>query len=404
MTENSKPMPLAGMRILDLSTVLAAPFASSLLADFGAEVVKVELPGGKGDALRALPPHKDGVPLWWKVTNRNKRGITLDIRKEEGRELFRRMIGKFDVLAENFRPGTLDKYGFTSEVLKELNPNLIILRVSGYGQTGPLAQLPGFARVAEAYSGFTSLCGDADRPPLHLGYPIADAVTGLFGAVGLLVAWHRQKTDPEAKGEEIDVSLVESMVRMLEFSVIEYDQLGTIRKRSGNRSQYASPSTVYRTRDEKWFTLSIASQSIFERFANAIGRPDIIDEPTFATNPDRVLNADAIDEIVAAWFAEHTVDEALALFEEHGVSGGPVNDSRGVFESEHLRARGTIVEVPDTELGTVTMQGVVPQLKEAPGAVRCAGPATGEHTDEVLSSLLGLGEEELEALRKKQVI
>lgn len=404
MTETAKPMPLAGMRILDLSTVLAAPFACTLLADFGAEVVKVELPDGKGDALRALPPYKYDVPLWWKVTNRNKRGITLDIRKEEGKELFRQMVGKFDVLVENFRPGTLDKYGFTLEALKELNPNLIILRVSGYGQTGPLAKRPGFARVAEAYAGFTALCGDPDRPPLHIGYPVADTVTGLFGAVGLLVAWCRQKTDPEAKGEEIDVSLVESMVRLLEFSIIEYDQLGTARKRSGSRSQYASPSNVYRTSDEKWFTVSVASQSVFVRFANAIGHPELLDEPAFATNLDRVRNTEALDEVIKAWFAGHTLDEVQALFEEQGVSGGPVNDSRDVFESEHLRERGTIIEVPDDELGKVTMQGVVPQLKEAPGAVQWAGPETGEHTDEVYSELLGLGEEELDALRKKQVI
>ncbi len=397
-------MPLSGMRVLDMSTVVAAPFASSLLADFGAEVVKVELPGGKGDALRALPPHKDGVPLWWKVTNRNKRGITLDIRKKDGKDLFRRMIGKFDVLVENFRPGTLEKYGFSHEMLKELNPNLIILRVSGYGQTGPLAKRPGFARVAEAYSGFTALCGDADRPPLHIGYPIADSMTGLFGVIGVLLAWCRQKTDPEARGEEVDVSLVDSMVRVLEFSIIEYDQLGAIRQRSGNRSQYAGPSNVYQTGDGKWFALSASSQSIYERLAKAIGRPDLIDDPLFATNPDRVRNADALDDILKPWFASQTLEDVLSLFEKNGISGGPVNDSRDVYESGHLRERGMIIEVPDGELGKVTMQGVVPRLRETPGAVRCTGPAPGEHTDEVLSSLLGLGEDELEALRKKQVI
>ncbi|MDA7949130.1 MAG: CoA transferase [Hyphomicrobiaceae bacterium] len=404
MTSDQKRLPLSGLRILDLSTLIAAPLASSLLADFGAEVIKVELPGGDGDALRALPPHKDEAPLWWKVTNRNKRGITLDIRKEGGKDLFRRMIGKFDVLVENFRPGTLERYGFPYETLKELNPDLIVLRITGYGQTGPLSHRPGFARVAEAYSGFTALCGDSDRPPMHVGYPIADSVTGLFGAIGILTALYRQKTDPEAHGEEIDLSLVDSMVRLLEFSIIEYEQLGAVRERSGNRSQYAGPSNVYRTRDDKWFALSASSQTVYERLAHAIGRPDLIDDLDFATNPARVANADALDDILNTWFARQTLDDVLRLFEERGVSGGPVNDAKDLFDSEHLRARNAIVEVPDAELGSVQMQGVTPRLRNAPGSVRSTGPMLGEHTEEVFSTLLGLDQSEIARLRKDKVI
>ncbi len=402
MTEPQR-MPLEGIRILDISTIIAAPVASGLLADFGAEVIKVELPG-VGDPLRALPPHKDGVPLWWKVTNRNKKGITLDLRKEEGKDLFRQLVAKSDVLTENFRPGTLERYGLGPDVLKELNPELILLRVSGYGQTGPLAKRPGFARIAEAYSGFTSICGTADRPPMHIGYPVADAVTGLFGAIGVLVALLDKKAGEEAGGEIIDCSLVESMLRLNEFMVIEYDQTGAVRQRSGNRSQYAGPSNVYETKDGKWFSMSASAQTVYERLARAIGRPDLIDDPRFATNPARVENADALDEVIGGWFATKTQDEILNLFEAEGVSGGPVNDAKDVFESEHFRDREAIIEVDDAELGTVAMQNVFPRLATAPGRVRSTGPRLGEHNEDVLGNLLGLDKAAIAALREKGVI
>ncbi len=395
--------PLHGLRILDISTMIAAPVASTLLADFGAEVVKVELPG-VGDTLRQLPPHKDGAPLWWKVTNRNKKGMTLDLRKEEGKDIFRRLIPKFDVLTENFRPGTLDRYGFSREVLKELNPDLIILRITGYGQTGPLASRPGFARIAEAYSGFTSLCGTPDRPPMHLGYPVADGITGMFGAIGILIACFRQKTCQDAHGEEIDLSLVDSMLRMLEFSVIEYDQLGVARERSGNRSQYAGPSNVYQTRDHRWFSMSASAQPVFERLARTIGRPDLIKDPKFATNPARVNNAEELDEIIAPWIANHTLGEINDIFENGGVSGGPVNDARDVFESEHLRQRGSFVEIEDSELGSVTMQNVIPLMRQAPGKVHSTGPTLGQDNEEILTSLIGATGEEIADLRRKGVI
>ncbi len=402
MTEPQR-MPLEGIRILDISTIIAAPVASGLLADFGAEVIKVELPG-VGDPLRALPPHKDGVPLWWKVTNRNKKGITLDLRKDEGKDLFRRLVAKSDVLTENFRPGTLERYGLGPDVLKELNPKLILLRVSGYGQTGPLAKRPGFARIAEAYAGFTSICGTADRPPMHIGYPVADAVTGLFGAIGVLVALLDRKADAEYAGEAIDCSLVESMLRLNEFLVIEYDQTGAVRQRSGNRSQYAGPSNVYETKDGKWFSMSASAQTVYERLARAIGRSDLIDDPRFATNPARVENADALDEILGAWFATRTQGEVLQLFEAEGVSGGPVNDAKDVYESEHFRDREAIIEVADAELGPVAMQNVFPRLANAPGRVRSTGPGLGEHNDEVLGNLLGLDATAISALREKGVI
>ena len=255
---NSGSGPLKGVRILDLSTVIAGPWASTLLADYGADVVKVELPS-RGDPLRDLPPHKEGKPLWWKVTNRNKRGITLDLRTAEGREILGRLIPDFDVLVENFRPGTLDQWGITREWLHGLQPRLTILRVSGFGQTGPYKRKPGFARVFEAMTGFTHLCGEADGPPLHIGFPIADAVAGLFGALGVVSALYeiKQAEGQERKqGQEIDCSLMESMLRVLDFLPIEYDQLGIVRGRTGNQSQYAAPGNVYQTLDGRWASIA----------------------------------------------------------------------------------------------------------------------------------------------------
>ncbi|MBO0334001.1 CoA transferase [Sneathiella sp. CAU 1612] len=399
---NDKPQLLSGLKILDLATMLAAPMAATLLADFGAEVVKVELPD-REDPLRDLPPHKDGKPLWWKVTNRNKRGITLDIRKPQGRELLLDIIGNFDVLVENFRPGTLEKYGLSPEVLQARHPGLIILRVSGYGQTGPNATSPGFARVAEAFSGFTYLCGYPESGPMHIGFPVADATTGIFGALGIIMAcWHKAK-HPEAPGEIIDLSLVESMFRLLEFLPIEYDQLGHVRERSGNRSQYAGPSNIYRSKDGKWISLSASAQSIFENFARQMGQPELIADPRFKTNSDRVAHSEELDEIVAAWFADRTQSEALEEMKAGGVAGGPVFSIEDIFNSEQFKARDAIIKVDDSELGPVAMQAVTPKYAKMPGSVTRTGPRHGQDTDEVYKSL-GLNENKIAELRSKGVI
>ncbi len=399
----ANPMPLDGLRILDLATVIAGPLCSALLADFGADVVKIELPSGS-DGIRSLPPFKDGVSLWGKVTNRNKRGITLDIRTPEGLALFKEMLPKFDVLVENFRPGTLDKWGLPIGELQRINPDLTVLRVSGFGQTGPRRRDAGFARVAEAMSGLTYLCGEADSTPLHLGYPVADGITGVFGAYAVMLALFRRLADPAARGEEIDLSLYESMHRILEFLVIEYDQLGAVRERSGNRSQYAVPSGVYRTRDNRWVSLASSTQSVYERLARAMERPELIDDPRFRTNADRVANAEALEEIVTAWYAANDFPHVSKLLSEGGVAFSLVFTAQDAFEDPHFAARENIVPVEDSELGTVRMQGIVPKLRDAPGAVRRAGPALGEHNEEVYAELFGLTPERLAELRAKGVV
>jgi crotonobetainyl-CoA:carnitine CoA-transferase CaiB-like acyl-CoA transferase len=394
--------PLCGLRILDISTVVAGPFAAGLLGDYGADVTKVEMPG-PGDSLRALAPHKDGTPLWWKVTNRNKKGITLDLRTAEGRELFGRLVARADVLVENFRPGTLDGWGITRGWLQGLNPRLTILRVTGFGQDGPYAKRPGFARIFEAMSGFTQICGEEGGRPLHLGYPISDAVAGLFGALGVLAALHDLARDPGKRGQEIDCSATEAMLRTLEFLAIEYDQLGTVRTRSGNRSQYAAPGNVYRTADGKWASIAASTQSIFERLCAALHLEHLLEDERFATNPARVRNHRALDEIVGEALASLTLAELREAFARHEVGFSPIYDIADVFDDPQFKARQAIVSVPDSELGRVRMQGVVPRFSETPGAVRRAGPAMGEHNDEVYGGL-GLSAAEIAGLRARKVI
>jgi crotonobetainyl-CoA:carnitine CoA-transferase CaiB-like acyl-CoA transferase len=394
--------PLEGLRVLDISTVVAGPFASTLLADLGAEVLKVEMPGG-GDALRRLAPHKDGVPLWWKVTNRNKRGITLDLRKPEGRALLAKLVAGRDVLVENFRPGTLDSWGITRQWLQDINPRLTILRITGFGQTGPYRNRPGFARVFEAMSGFTRMCGEEGGTPLHLGYPISDAIGGLFGAIGILAALYRLKEDPAARGQDIDCSLTEAMLRALDFLVIEYDQLGAVRTASGNRSQYAAPGNIYQTRDGKWASIAASTQGIFTRLCAALGLEALLAEERFADNPSRVQNRDPLDEIVGTAIRRLTLAELRERLDRHEVGFSPIYDASDVFHDPQFAAREAIVRVPDRELGEVRMQCVVPRFSDTPGAVQRSGPALGEHNHEVYGAL-GLGASDIERLRAAGVI
>jgi crotonobetainyl-CoA:carnitine CoA-transferase CaiB-like acyl-CoA transferase len=394
--------PLAGLRILDISTVIAGPFAATLLADLGAEVLKVEMPD-TGDALRRLAPHKEGVPLWWKVTNRNKKGVTLDLRKPDGRALLGKLVEKHDVLVENFRSGTLDEWGITRAWLQGINPRLTILRVTGFGQTGPYRTTPGFARVFEAMSGFTRMCGEEGGTPLHLGYPISDPIGGLFGAIGVLAELYRIKGDPNARGQEIDCAVAEAMMRTLEFLAIEYDQLGTVRTASGNRSQYAAPGNIYATSDGKWASIAASTQSIFQRFCAALGLEHLLGDPRFIDNPSRVKNWRAIDQIVGEAISRLTLDELRSRLQVHEVGFSPIYDASDIFTDPHFIARGTIVSVADDELGDIRMQCVVPRFSETPVSVRRAGPSLGQHNDETYGAL-GLSAQEIARLRAAKTI
>ncbi len=394
--------PLAGLRVLELSTVIAGPFAASLLADFGADVIKVSLPRGGGqaeDPLRGMPPHKDGKPLIWKVTNRNKRSITLDLRKAEGRQLFLRLVAHCAVLIENFRPGTLDRWGLDNATLWQAQPGLVILRVTGFGQDGPYRNHPGFARLFEAYGGLTFLTGEADGPPLHPGYPIGDPIGGAFGALGVVAALYHRAQHPDAPGQEIDLSLTEAMLKILEVLAIKADQLGEAHARSGNENAFVAPAGVFRAADGHWVTVTCAAQSIFERFCTLIGRPEMISDVRFASNAVRLRHRQELNAILGDWVAARPVQEVVSTLMEAGVSAAPVYDARQILEDPHFAARGAIATVPDADFGSVRMPGLVPRFSATPGEIRASGPEPGTHNDEVYRGLLGLSADEVERLR-----
>lgn len=394
--------PLAGLKVIDIATIIAAPFAGSLLADMGADVIKCEMPGA-GDALRGFPPFKDGKPLWWKVTNRGKHYATLDLRKPEGAELLKQLVAQSDVLLENFRPGTLEKWGLGPEALWAVNPKLVILRVSAFGQTGPQAPQGGFARIFEAMGGLTSIIGYPDRPPVHPGYPIADAIGGLFGAYAVLAALYGIKANGTS-GEVIDLALTEAILRLLENLIVDYDQTGEVRGRYGNENQYSSPANVYLTADGRYVTTAGSTEKTFQANALAIDRPDLIDDPRFANNAQRLKHRAELDEAFTAWMDTHSQAEALDAF--HATKGviAPVYTVDQMFTDPQFAARGMIEAVPDEDFGSVRMQAVVPRLERNPGRIRWAAKDCGVDNDQVYRERLGLSDAQIAKLREAKVI
>lgn len=395
--------PLAGLRILDISTIIAAPFAGTLMADYGAEVIKVELPG-IGDGLRGFPPHRDGKPLWWKNANRNKRFISLDLRKPEGRDLLLAMLPKFDVLLENFRPGTLDKWGLSSEALWAACPRLVILRATGFGQTGPYRDRRGFAKVFEAMAGLTYITGDPDDVPMGSGYPIGDAIGGLFAATSVLAALLGIARGTTVAGEEIDLSLTEATFRVLDSQTISYDQTGEVPQRNGNQSYYSAPANVFQTRDEQYVSLSGSTEAIFRANARAIGRPELGEDPRFVSNVLRIENRAAVNEIFAEWFARHDADDAIAAFNREGGTLTPIYSIDRIYEDPQFAAREAITTVPDEDFGEVRVQNVVPKFSRNPGEVRHTARDIGADNAAVFEEYLGLDADELAALADKDII
>ena len=394
--------PLVGVRILDMATVVAAPFSATLCADLGAEVVKLELPDGS-DSLRTLAPVKDGNALYWKVTNRGKRGITLDVRKPDGRELFLRLLPQFDVLVENFRTGTMDRWGLDLETLHKVNPRLTVLRLTGFGQTGPYAQRPGFARIFEAMSGFAHLTGEADGSPQHMNYPLGDVVAGLFGAFSIASAMVERRQHPNGLGREIDLSATEAMMRLLEPLAVEFEQLGEVRQRAGSRATYTAPSNMYQTSDKVWVTIVGTSETIFRRICQAIGRPELFNEPRFATNINRVRNLEELDGIVKSWCSARTFESLAAALGSYEVPFSKVYGIDDVLADPHFQARETIIRLPDPDLGSVPAPCVVPRFPGIVIPVPRSGPSVGEHNSEIYS-MLGLDSAELQRLKDTQII
>jgi succinyl-CoA--D-citramalate CoA-transferase len=394
--------PLKGLRVIDAGTMIAGPLAATQLGDFGAEVIKVELPG-IGDSMRHWTPMKDGRSLWWKVIARNKRLITLTLSKPRGQELFRELVRKADVVIENYRPGTFERWGLGYKELAEINPRLVMVRVSGFGQTGPYAKRGGYGTIAEAFSGIPSFTGFPDKPPTLPGFPMADSVASTFAAMSAMFAIYN-RDHSTGRGQEIDVSLYEPLFRLVEAQVIGFDQLGIVKQRQGNRLAEDSPRNTYETSDGRWIGISASSQRTFERLAAAIDMPHLIDDPRFVDNSSRCANDVALDEVIAAWFKQRTSDDVMALFNKADVVAGPVLNIGDIVKDPHYIARQNIVSVPDNDFGHVRMQGVVPRFAETPGAVRHTGGALGADNYAIFIDELGLSEGELAALQAEGVI
>ena len=395
--------PLEGLKVLDIATIIAAPFAATLLADYGAEVLKIEMPGN-GDGVRSFPPFKDGKPLWWKAANRNKKFATLDLRMPDGLALFKQLLPRFDVLIENFRPGTLDRWGLPKEVLWSIQPRLVILRATAFGQDGPYRERPGFARIFEAMGGLTYITGESDGEPTHPGYPIGDSIGGLFGAVGVLAALWKRARDPDAPGEEIDLSLTEATFRLLDVLAIEHDQLGTVRSRIGNANGYSAPAAVFRTSDDHWVTLAGSTNALFAANCRAIERPDLITDPRFASNDRRVAHASELNGIFAGWCAAHPLEMVLARFNAAQGTLAPIYSIDQIADDPQVKAREVITRVPDRDFGTVAMANVVPRFTNDPAQMRHAAGDVGQDNDEVFRNWLGLSDQEVERLTERKVI
>jgi crotonobetainyl-CoA:carnitine CoA-transferase CaiB-like acyl-CoA transferase len=376
---------LAGKRVVDIATLMAGPWTAQHLGDFGADVIKVEQPG-IGDHQRRWGSQKNGEPLFWKSLARNKRSIALDLRTPHGVEVLKRLLVQADVLVENFRPGTLERWGLGPDVLLELNPRLIIARITGFGQTGPYRERPGFGTVAEGMSGFSHVTGQADGPPTLPSMPLADGVAGLTGAFAVMLAlYHRDANG--GPGQVIDLSLCESLLPLMGPDLLDWDQLGVSAKRTGNTISHVAPRTAYECGDGQWVALSASSQSIFVRLAAAIGRPELTGDVRFADNQARVRHIEALDAIIGGWMLARPRSEVLAAMELAEVAVGPIHDIPAVFADPQFQARGSFVTVEDPVLGPMRLVNVAPRLSATPGRIRHTGPALGQHDAEVLAEL-----------------
>ncbi|MDA4887796.1 CoA transferase [Streptomyces sp. MS2A] len=396
----ASPAPLTGLRVLDLATLFAGPLAATMLGDFGAEVIKVEHPT-RPDPSRGHGPSKDGVGLWWKLLGRNKHTITLDLSKPAGRATFLRLAATADVVVENFRPGTLERWDLGWDELSAVNPRLVLTRVTGFGQFGPYARRPGFGTLAEAMSGFAAMTGEPDAPPVLPPFGLADSIAALATAYAVMTALAARERTGE--GQVVDMAIIEPILTVLGPQPLWYDQLGHVQPRTGNRSQNNAPRNTYRTADGTWVAVSTSAQSVAERVMRLVGRPELIDEPWFATGAERARHADVLDAAVGDWIARHSRADVLAAFEKAEAAVAPVQDVRDVMADPQYRALDTVTTVDDPELGPLRMQNVLFRLSATPGAIRWAGRPHGADTEEVLAGL-GLTPADVKELREEGVV
>jgi formyl-CoA transferase len=393
---------LEDLRVVEMGQLLAGPFCGQLLADFGADVIKIE-PPGDGDPMRNWGREKaNGASLWWPVVARGKRSVTVNLREPAGQDLARRLIAQADVLVENFRPGTLEKWGLDPEDLRRDNPRLIVTRVSGYGQTGPYASRPGYGAIGEAMGGLRAVIGEPDRPPARAGISIGDTLAATFACVGTLVALHvRERT---GRGQVVDSALYEATLAVMESLIPEYAIAGYVRPRTGSILPNVAPANAYPTSDGKEHLISGNQDTVWRRLAEAMGRPELGDDPRYATHNARGDNQAELDALIGAWSATLPADELEAVLNEHAVPNGRIFTAPDMLADAHFAAREAIVKLVHPELGEFPMQNVAPKLSDTPGEVRWVGPELGQHTDEVLAGVLGLAADELAGLREKGIV
>ncbi|KPQ24221.1 MAG: formyl-CoA transferase [Halomonas sp. HL-48] len=399
----STPTPLSDIKVLELGQLIAGPYCGQVLADFGAQVIKVE-PPGKGDAMRqwGAEDSDTGEPLWWNVIARNKQSLTLDLRQTRGQEVLRKLAKDADVIIENFRPGTMERWGLSYDVLSQDNPGLVMVRVTGFGQDGPYASRAGFASVCEAMGGLRYLSGYPDRPPVRVGISIGDTLAGLHAALGTMMALHQRERT--GHGQVVDSSIFESVLAMMESLIPEFARAGKVRERSGSFLSGIAPSNAYPARDGRDVIIGANQDTVFARLCQAMGQPGLADHPDYATHRARGEHQQAIDDLVAAWTRQHDAQHIVDLLAKAGVPAGLVYSAPDMLDDPHFKAREAIVEVSDHHGKPLPMQNVFPRLSRTPGSVRHVGPALGEHTEAILAEWLGLAPDALDALRDERVI
>ncbi|HSF84726.1 MAG TPA: CoA transferase [Acidimicrobiia bacterium] len=402
MSEAVSPGPLAGITVLDVSTILAGPLACQILGDYGADVIKIEHPQ-RGDGMRGHGPSLGGVPIWWSEVSRNKTHIGLYLGDPEGAGVFLEMAARADVVVENFRPGTLERWGVGWEQLHAKNPGLILARVTGWGQVGPYANRPGFGTLAEAMSGFAYLTGDPDGPPTLPAFGLADSICGMTAAGLIAIAlYHRDAGGGE--GQVVDLSILEGMMTAAGPGPTIYDQTGVVRQRTGNRSVNNAPRNLYRTADDHWVAVSTSANSVAERVLRLVGHPEVIDEAWFATGHGRAQHADLLDGWVADWIGARDAAHVLAAFEDAGAAVAPVYASDELLDDPHIQATEMITTVEDPQLGSVRMHNVLGRLSATPGSIRWTGRPLGADTDRYLTDELGMSAERIAGLRGRGVV
>jgi formyl-CoA transferase/succinyl-CoA--D-citramalate CoA-transferase len=402
MIAKSERGPLAGIKVLEMGAFIAGPFCGQLLADLGAEVIKIE-PPGRGDVMRQWGAKtRGGRSLWWSIIARNKLSLTLDLRRPEGQEIARSLVRQADVLVENFRPGTLEKWGLGPAALEHLKPELVMARVSGFGQNGPYSSRAGFGAIAESMAGLRHLTGYPDRAPARVGISIGDSLAGLYACIGVLASLAARKNG--GAGQVVDVAIADSVLGVLESVVAEYAATGAIRERTGPVLPRIAPSNLYPTKDGRFVLIAANGDGLFRKLAEAMGQPELANDERYATHFARGERQAELDELIGKWTVTQEAGTLLVRMERAGVPAGPVNDAAAVAADPHFRARGSIIDVPDEELGTITMQGVVPKLSHTPGEVRWVGPELGQHSADILMERLGMTEDRVATLRADGIV